>query len=90
MTYLDQLNQQRNEFVKENEQMDDLFGEKEKNFRKVKFRLTINRLCHFLARLVLGAIIICLPILMFNSMYISPVILIVLFLLLFVCIYILG
>lgn len=90
MTYLDQLKQQRNEPVKDNERMDDVFGEKEKNLRKVKFRLTLNRLLHFLARLILGTIIICFPILMFNSMYISPVILIVLFLLLFVCIYILG
>lgn len=90
MTYLDQLKQQRNEPVKDNERMDDVFGEKKKNLRKVKFRLTLNRLLHFLARLILGTIIICFPILMFNSMYISPVILIVLFLLLFVCIYILG
>lgn len=90
MTYLEQLNQLRNELVKENEQMDDVFGEKKKTFRKVKFKLTINRLFHFLARLILGTIIICLPILMFNSMYISPIILIVIFLLLFVCIYILS
>lgn len=90
MTYLEQLNQRRNELVKENKRMDDLIKEKKKSLRKVKFKLTINRLLHFLARLILGTIIICLPVLMFNSMYISPIILIVIFLLLFVCIYILS
>lgn len=90
MTYLDQLKQRRNELVKENKRMDDLIKEKKKSLRIVKFRLTINRLFHFLARLILGTIIICLPILMFNSMYVSPIILIVIFLLVFVCIYILS
>ena len=48
MTYLDQLKQRRNELVKENKRMDDLIKEKKKSLRKVKFRLTINRLFHFL------------------------------------------
>ena len=90
MTYLDQLKQRRNELVKENKRMDDLIKEKKKSLRIVKFRLTINRLFHFLARLILGTIIIFLPILMFNSMYVSPIVLIVIFLLVFVCIYILS
>lgn len=65
-------------------------GELEEKHEEVKFRLTENRLSNFLARLILGAIIICLPILMFNPTYLSTIILIVMFLLLFVCIYILG
>lgn len=65
-------------------------GELEEKNEEVKFRLTENRLSNFLARLILGAIIICLPILMFNPTYLSTIILIVMFLLLFVCIYILG
>jgi hypothetical protein len=65
-------------------------GELEEKQEEVKFRLTENRLSNFLARLILGAIIICLPILMFNPTYLSTIILIVMFLLLFVCIYILG
>lgn len=65
-------------------------GELEEKHEEVKFRLTKNRLSNFLARLILGAIIICLPILMFNPTYLSTIILIVMFLLLFVCIYILG
>lgn len=65
-------------------------GEVEEKHEEVKFRLTENRLSNFLARLILGAIIICLPILMFNPTYLSTIILIVMFLLLFVCIYILG
>lgn len=65
-------------------------GELEEKHEEVKFRLTENRLSNFLARLILGAIIICLPILMFNPTYLSTIILMVMFLLLFVCIYILG
>lgn len=65
-------------------------GELEEKQEEVKFRLTENRLSNFLARLILGAIIICLPILMFNPTYLSTIILMVMFLLLFVCIYILG
>ena len=65
-------------------------GEVEEKHEEVKFRLTENRLFNFLARLILGAIIICLPILMFNPTYLSTTILMVMFLLLFVCIYILG
>lgn len=65
-------------------------GELEEKHEEVKFRLTENRLFNFLARLILGAIIICLPILMFNPTHLSTIILMVMFLLLFVCIYILG
>lgn len=65
-------------------------GELEEKHEEVKFRLTETRLFNFLARLILGAIIICLPILMFNPTYLSTIILMVMFLLLFVCIYILG
>ena len=65
-------------------------GELEEKQEEVKFRITKNRLSNFLARLILGAIIICLPILMFNPTYLSTIILMVMFLLLFVCIYILG
>jgi len=38
----------------------------EEKHEEVKFRLTENRLVHFLARLILGIIIIGLPILMFT------------------------
>ena len=65
-------------------------GELEEKHEEVKFRLTEKRLFNFLARLILGAIIICLPVLMFNPTYLSTIILMVMFLLLFVCIYILG
>ena len=72
-------------------------GELEEKHEEVKFRLTANRFINFLARLILGIIIIGLPILMLTIMIfypvhlsLSPIILIVMILLFFVCIYILG
>lgn len=58
-----------------------------------KFRLTENRIVHFLARLILGIIIIGLPIMMFTILtfdqtFLSTIILMVMFLLFF-CVFIL-
>ena len=66
-------------------------GELEEKHEEVKFRLTENRNINFLARLILGTIIICLPILMFTILtfdqtFLSMIILMVMFLLFFVCI----
>ena len=66
-------------------------GELEEKHEEVKFRLTENRFINFLARLILGIIILGLPILMLTIMIfypvhlsISPIILIVMILLFFV------
>ena len=65
-------------------------GELEEKHEEVKFRLTENRTVHFLSRLILGIIIIGLPILMFTILtfdqtFLSMIILMVMFLLFFVC-----